>query len=280
VGVVAVVMASSLTGMVNAGAAKTPNTSLVFYRTTPTPRGAGATLADGVYSPTGTYNFSDGWTQIAISRDSILFYDYYTGFTATGTYRDGLFTQMHTYQLSAGWTRVTASCDTVLFLDSAHKQIAWGTLTKGTFAQTGSGTVPFQYTDAYASCDSLMLYKYSNGLTMTTTLRGGVLGPRSKRFVLRGKLLYAVTDDSFYGYNTTEKYAFVGTFTAGHYVTKRYDLTLPFVPTELAGTSDTILAYSYGSNTGEIATVKNGVYQDVGALPDLSPNWSTIEGGK
>ena len=104
-----------------ATAAPTGNTSLVLYRTTAMPSGYLATFDNGYYDGLGSANFSSIWTNIAVSRDSIMFYDGTTGLAVTGTFKDGAFTQLHTYGFSTGWDSVTASCDSVVLYDVADQ---------------------------------------------------------------------------------------------------------------------------------------------------------------
>jgi len=95
-------------------AVQPPNKSIVVYRPGTVTFG---TLSNGVFTAksqrTGTAWRE--WTNIAVSRDTVLFYNASNGRVRTGLLKAGVFTPVATRTVFAGAAAVVASCNSVLF---------------------------------------------------------------------------------------------------------------------------------------------------------------------
>ncbi len=262
-----------------AGAVTPKNNSMLFYRNIGTPTGYRATLANGTYLSKGPSSFSSGWSQVAIDRDSVIFYNTTTGLGVTGTYINGVFTQMHTYHFSTGWTYVVAGCNTIFFFNVRTQTAAIGTLVGGTFSQTGSSSGWTNVQMVAASCDSLLVYNYTGGGTLTMPMNDGVLGSGTLYHLSAKWTSIVATDDSVIFYNTGTGVGAWGRLIAGQF-TQTGSSTGFSKGLGVSATATSLFFYTGPAGTAGIATLKSGVYQYVRSLSGFATNWAIIVGGK
>ncbi len=273
------VVAASSVAMPQAGAAQ-GNHSLLFYRYTGTPNAYRSTLSNGTYAGKGPSNLAKGWSQIAISRDSVLLYNSSTGAGASGTFINGVYTKKASYSFSPGWEYVVAGCDTALFFDLNTQTSAEGTLKNGIFTQMEVRHWT-NVTAVAASCDTLLAYNYTGGGALTLPMTGGqVLGTGTVYHFSPKWLWITATDDSVLFYNQGTGVGAWGRLIAGTFTQTGSSTGFSKGITNIAGTSDTLFFYTLGSSTAGISTLKSGVYQFVGSTSSLSNNWAIIEGAK
>lgn len=264
-----------------ATAAAAGNVSLVLYRTTAAPTGYLATFDKTYYDGLGPANFSSNWTNIAVSRDSILFYDAASGVGVTGTFKDGAFTQLHTYGFSTGWDSVTASCDSVVFYNVGTQISVSGTLVGGAFAQKQTRHWNNKQFVA-ASCDTLMLY-LANGTALTTKFAHGIIAPGGTTYHLGAiSAAIAASADTALLYKPSTGATISGTLTGGHW--KRIATTPPkaaLVGADVvAATTNSALLYNSATGSAVRARLSGGKFAVAGTTAGFSTDWSIIVGGK
>jgi hypothetical protein len=246
---------------------------LIFYNSTASPTGYRATLNNGNYASKGPSNFSSGWSNIAISRDTALFYNFKNGLGVTGTYIKGVFTQKHTYHFSL-WTQIVASCDTVFFFNYNSQTSAYGTLKSGLYTQRGTRSFT-NVTDVVASCDSLLVYNRNGGGALGFPMTGGhVIGNGTLYHLSKGWSRITATDDSVLFVNGS--LGAWGQLIAGQFT--QTGSSNSFSNAYPVGTNNSVLFYSTLGTAG-IATLKSGVYHYVGSLSGFAV-WTVISGAK
>ena len=149
-----------------------PNSSILFYKPGLAVTG---TLKGGVFHQKRMLHMS-GWTNAAVSRDTLPLYSRSTGKLKTGTFLNGIFTAKKTRTITTGWTTVIASCDSVLFYRRSTGAGFTATLKGGLMGTRHTLGLSSGWNLIDASCDTIGFLAV--GTTSSTGVNGTLKGGR------------------------------------------------------------------------------------------------------
>ncbi len=267
-----------------------PNTSIVFYKPTSTTTGKAqfGTLANGALTLKGSLS-TGKWTHVAVSRDTLMFYNSGNGKIMTGTFFNGIFAKKGGLTIGKGWKRVAASCDSVAFYNGTTGTLSVWHLQGGTmFGRTDYFNMnPLDggsYDLITSSCDTIQLWRnHSPGFSAYIgygILQNGQYRPSgaSDTSVTHLFTHQTATADSFLWYARGDRFGVWGQASGGSLVTTGSAKTFGNWP-QVAGTGDSVLFYYPPTGEAARVTLQNGVYNYWGNT-FISPGWKLIAGGR
>ncbi len=219
-----------------------PNKTLFWYQPN-TGTAFTSTLKKGVYTPGKTLQFRTGWTNIAISRDTAMFYNATEGRLDTGVMLDGTFKQTSDAFTGTGFTNLAATCDSAVLFQKGGLGFYAYPLHNGTAAARKffllTGAV---YDTVVASCDSVLFYNSQYGFGVTGTLKNGVWTQVAAVTLSAGWNRVVASDDSIFFMNTANEHQAYGTFAGGRFVQTGHATSAPACADDrFAATGDSLL---------------------------------------
>jgi hypothetical protein len=281
----AAVVAATLGPLVGgpaASAALAPNTSIFFWMPG---LGVTGTVHNGIFSQNAliTTNMA-GWTEGAVTRDTLLLYNKANGNAAIATYTGGVLSPAVPKTITGlgkGYALAAGSCDTVLLYNPGSGKTLLLLVHGGKITHRKTVTIQKHAYVADASCNTVTLWFSGSpaGGRIGGVLKGGSftkketqLGPPS------GVAETHSTDSLLYLDQKIAQQAW-GTSGGGH------DKVLTVAEPQftnvsmLAGTADSALLYDPATGFADFGTLSGGVFQSV-ITPTLSSGWKIIVGGR
>ena len=240
----------------------TGNTSLLFYRAA-RPRVLIGTLSNGDYSGKPSFNLPAGFTHLAVSRGSAVFYSNRTGKVIFGAVRDGAFRIRGEFTWAdSRYDIVAASCDSLLFYDFQSQGGVIGTLTRGVFVATGTFTAqPVE--QITTSCDSVLFYNDKGGAALATFENGGI-GAVTPKSLSAGWDIIVATADSVLFYDGATRTGAWGTLIDGVFTQTGSSGGFSYW-SHIAGTADSLLFYDKDSGAAARVRLSGGAYSNAGS---------------
>ncbi|MEU9374598.1 hypothetical protein AB0D94_12630 [Streptomyces sp. NPDC048255] len=273
-----------------------PNSSILFYREL-TGAAVTGTLEAGRWQQKAALTLPDGYTSAAVSRDSLLLWDAFSGKGESGTFTEGKYTRVKAFDDDAldGWHSVTASGDSVVLGELSGDGVVMGSLKNGVYQQVRDyGDIGEDWWLVGSSCDTMVIVESTEetagdfrfSLTYGT-LQNGVytqVGSRdedaylSDLVAMNGDLI--ATKDSVmaaFSETKTEFVSKVGTATDGKVSALRDGGSSARFET-VSRTADSVIFYKAGG-TARTATLSGGQFAAVGPLAGMAQGWGMIAGG-
>lgn len=272
-----------------------PNSSMLFYREL-TGAAVTGTLEAGRWQQKAALTLPDGYTSAAVSRDSLLLWDAFSGKGESGTFTEGKYTRVKAFDDDAldGWHSVTASGDSVVLHKQFSDRVVMGSLKNGVYQQVREyGDIGKDWWLVGSSCDTMVIVESTEEtagdfrLSLTYgTLQNGVytqVGSRDEDTYLtdlveeNGDLI--ATKDSVMAFSetNTDFVSKVGTATDGKVNALRDGGTsTPFET--VSRTADSVIFYKF-DGVARTATLSGGQFAVVGPLAGMAKGWGIIAGG-
>jgi hypothetical protein len=265
-----------------ASAALTPNTSIIEYRPG---KAFFGTLSSGAYTATGTLS-TTGWTDIAVSRDTLLLFRKSDGKLQTALFRDGDFATKGSHTIRGGFTHVAASCDTALF----YRPDTGAAMT----ARVSSGRIRLRSKRTFkmgrgfklieASCDTAILVKKGNGegtvVAKTGTLKEGAFTKVPNTQVFATPTRIAATSDSFLWLDAPDGTGFWGTAVNGTLTPVAGASDFSTIWDIVAGSPDTLYFYDRWQPILGVSYLQSGAYAFLGTLGSFRRNIRLAAAGR
>jgi hypothetical protein len=247
------------------------------------------TLKAGIFAQKVVTYPTAHWDLGAVSRTTLILYNYATGKAQTGTFRNGLYKKVSSYSLAPGYNRIAASCDSVMLYSQNTRKAVSATLTNGLLGPRHKVTVTSTnaLTGLSATCNSVAMLDPNASPALTHvrggTLKSGVYTAHSLTWPDRQLSDSAITttDTSVIEYEVyPDNYTALGTGTANNgTLTLLHEYGSIGDWGLMAGTADSVFLY-LGDGHGLRGKVVNGVYTFVGQEATYSAGWTIIAGGK
>ncbi|WP_412078113.1 hypothetical protein ACLF6K_29360 [Streptomyces xanthophaeus] len=272
-----------------------PNSSILFYREL-TGAAVTGTLEAGRWQQKAALTLPDGYTSAAVSRDSLLLWDAFSGKGESGTFTEGKYTRVKAFDDDAldGWHAVTASGDSVVMHKQFSDRVVMGSLKNGVYQQVREyDDIGKDWWLVGSSCDTMVIVESTEetagdfrfSLTYGT-LQNGVytqVGSREEDAYLtdlvemNGDLI--ATKDSVMAFSETDTdfVSKVGTATDGKVSALRDGGTSAWFET-VSRTADSVIFYK-ADGAARTATLSGGQFAAVGPLAGMAKGWGMIAGG-